>query len=162
MASCDPTKPECLSNADNETFEANDSDPNWNRRNGLLPIIITMFGILAMFLAGLGLYAVKAHMVATRTREIGVRMALGASRRSVLALVFRQNGVSILVGLVLGILLAIGLTSLIRGALYGISTVDPLSIGATVLVLATVSLLAGCVPACRAVRIDPMEALRVE
>jgi len=100
--------------------------------------------------------------VATRTREIGVRMALGASRRSVLALVFRQNGVSILVGLVLGILLAIGLTSLIRGTLYGIGPMDPVSIAATVLVMTTVSLLAGYVPACRAVRIDPMEALRVE
>jgi predicted permease len=124
--------------------------------------VITLFGMQAMFLAGLGLYAVKAHMVATRTREIGVRMALGASRRSVLALVLRQNGVSTLVGLVLGIVLAIGLTSLIRGALYGISPVDQMSIGATVLVMATTSLLAGYVPACRAVRIDPMEALRYE
>ena len=124
--------------------------------------VIRTFGILAMILAGVGVYAVHAHKVATRTREIGIRVALGASRRSVLALVFRQNGVSILVGLVLGILLAIGLTSLIRGALYGISPVDPMSIGATVLVLATVSLLAGYIPARRAVRIDPMEALRVE
>jgi predicted permease len=124
--------------------------------------VITLFGMQAMFLAGLGLYAVKAHMVATRTREIGVRMALGASQRSVLALVFRQNGVSTLVGLVLGILLAIGLTSLIRSALYGISPVDTMSIGATVLVMTTASLLAGFVPAYRAVRIDPMEALRHE
>jgi len=124
--------------------------------------VITLFGMQAMFLAGLGLYAVKARMVATRTREIGVRMALGASRRSVLALVLRQNGVSTLVGLVLGIVLAIGLTSLIRGALYGVSPVDPMSIGATVLVMTTASLLAGFVPACRAVRIDPMEALRYE
>jgi len=124
--------------------------------------VIRTFGILAVFLAGVGLYAVQAHKVATRTREIGVRMALGASRRSVLALVFRQNGVSILVGLVLGILLAIGLTSLIRGTLYGIGPMDPVSIAATVLVMTTVSLLAGYVPACRAVRIDPMEALRVE
>jgi hypothetical protein len=124
--------------------------------------VITLFGMQAMFLAGLGLYAVKAHMVATRTREIGVRMALGASRRSVLALVLRQNGVSTLVGLVLGILLAIGLTSLIRGALYGIGPMDPVSIGATVLVMTTASLLAGYVPARRAAKVDPMEALRCE
>lgn len=124
--------------------------------------VITLFGMQAMFLAGLGLYAVKAYMVATRTSEIGVRMALGASRRSVLALVFRQNGVSTLVGLVLGIVLAIGLTSLIRGTLYGIGPMDPLSIIATVTVLALTSLLAGYVPARRAVRIDPMEALRYE
>jgi predicted permease len=124
--------------------------------------VITLFGMQAMFLAGLGLYAVKAHMVATRTREIGIRMALGASRRSVLALVFRQNGVSTLVGLVLGILFAIGLTSLIRGALYGISPMDPVSMAATVILLSTTSLLAGYIPARRAVRIDPMEALRYE
>ena len=123
---------------------------------------ITLFGMQAMFLAGLGLYAVKAHMVATRTRETGVRMALGASRRSVLALVFRQNGVSTLVGLVLGILLAVGLTSLIRGALYGISSMDPVSMAATVILMSTTSLLAGYIPARRAVRIDPMEALRYE
>jgi predicted permease len=124
--------------------------------------VIRMFGILAMFLAGLGLYATKAQMVATRTREIGVRMALGASRWSVLALVFRQNGVSTLVGLVLGLLLAIGMTSLIRGTLYGIGPMDPVSLAATVILLSTTSLLAGCIPACRAVRIDPMEALRCE
>ncbi len=124
--------------------------------------VITLFGMQAMFLAGLGLYAVKAHMVATRTHEIGVRMALGASRRSVLTLVFRQNGLSTLVGLVLGIVLAIGLTSLIRGALYGIGPTDPVSIIATVSVLALTSLLAGYVPAQRAVKIDPMVALRYE
>jgi hypothetical protein len=131
----------------------------WARMNAQ---VITLFGMQAMFLAGLGLYAIKARMVATRTREIGVRMALGASRRSVLALVLRQNGVSTLVGLVLGILLAIGLTSLVHSALYGVSPMDPMSIGATVLVMTTASLLAGFVPAYRAVRIDPMEALRYE
>ena len=124
--------------------------------------VITLFGMQAMFLAGLGLFAVKAHTVATRTREIGVRMALGASRRSVLVLVLRQNGLSTLVGLVLGIVLAIGLTSLIRGTLYGISPVDPMSIIATVSVLALTSLMAGYVPARRAVKIDPMEAMRYE
>jgi ABC-type antimicrobial peptide transport system permease subunit len=124
--------------------------------------VITMFGMLAMFLAGLGLYAVTAHTVATRTREIGIRMALGASRRRVLALVFRQNGMSLLVGLVLGLWLAMGLTSLIRGTLYGISPMDPASIAATVILLTMTSLVAGCVPALRAVRVDPMAALRVE
>jgi len=122
----------------------------------------TMFGGLAMFLAGLGLYAVKGHLVATRTNEIGLRMALGATRWDVLALVFRQNAVSTLAGLVLGILLAIGLTSLIRNSLQGISPMDPVSIIATVVVLAMTSLLAGYIPARRAVKIDPMEALRYE
>jgi ABC-type antimicrobial peptide transport system permease subunit len=101
-------------------------------------------------------------MVATRTREIGIRMALGASRRSVLALVLRQNGVSTLVGLVLGILLAIGLTSLIRGALYGISTIDLVSIVVTMAMLTVTSLLASYLPARRAAKVDPMEAFRYE
>ncbi len=123
---------------------------------------ITTFGVLAMFLAGLGLYGVKAHLVAVRTSEIGLRMALGARRQDVLRLIFRQNAVTTLVGLVLGILLAIGLTSLVRSSLQGISPMDPVSIITTVVVLAVTSLLAGYVPARRAVKIDPMEALRYE
>jgi predicted permease len=123
---------------------------------------ITLFGALAMFLAGLGLYAVMGHMVATRTSEIGLRMALGARRWDVLVLVFRQNAVSTLVGLVLGILLAIGLSFLIRSRLYGINPTDPMSIAFTLIALAMMSLLAGYIPARRAVKIDPMEALRYE
>jgi predicted permease len=123
---------------------------------------ITIFGVLAMFLSALGLYAVKGHLVATRKSEIGLRMALGARRWDVLALVFRQNAISTLVGLVLGILLAIGLASLIRSGLYGLSPMDPISIIATVIVLALTSLLAGYIPARRAVKIDPMHALREE
>ncbi len=123
---------------------------------------IALFGFLAMFMAGLGLYAVKGHLVATRTNEIGLRMALGARRWDVLALVFRQNLVSTLVGLGLGILLAMGLACLIRSGLHGISPVDPISIVATIMVLGLTSLLAGFFPARRAVKIDPMEALRYE
>ena len=124
--------------------------------------LATMFGTMALFLAGLGLYAVKGHMVASRTPEIGIRMALGATRRDVLTLVLRQGTVSTLVGLLLGILLAAALTSLIRSGLYGISPIDPVSIGATVVLLAATSLLAGFVPARRAAKVDPMEALRYE
>ena len=114
------------------------------------------------FLAGLGVYAVKGHIVASRTSEIGLRVALGATRQDILALVFRQGAVSTLVGLSLGILLAIALASLLRGGLYGISPLDPLSIAATVVILAATSLLAAYVPYRRAVKIDPMEALRYE
>jgi ABC-type antimicrobial peptide transport system permease subunit len=121
-----------------------------------------MFGVMALFLAGLGLYAVKGHMVASRTPEIGIRMALGATRRNVLVLVFLQSAASTLAGLSLGILLAAVLARLIRAGLYGISPLDPVSIAATVALLMTVSVLAGYVPARRAAGIDPLVALRYE
>jgi predicted permease len=124
--------------------------------------LATMFGTMALFLAGLGLYAVKGHMVASRTPEIGIRMALGATRRDVLVLVFLQGAASTFAGLSIGILLAAALAWVIRSGLYGISPIDPVSIGATVALLAAVSLLAGYIPARRAARIDPMVALRYE
>jgi predicted permease len=132
------------------------------RQAGVAARLATMFGTMALFLAGLGLYAVKGHMVASRTPEIGLRMALGATRRDVLVLVFRQGIVSTLVGLSLGVLVAAGLARLIRAGLYGISPLDPASIATTVVMLAAVSLLAGYIPARQAARIDPMVALRYE
>ncbi len=124
--------------------------------------LATMFGTMALFLAGLGLYAVKGHMVTSQTPEIGIRMALGATRRNVLAMVFRQGAASMCAGLSIGILLAVVLARLIRAGFYGVSPMDPASIIATVALLALVSLLAGYVPARRAARIDPMAALRCE
>jgi predicted permease len=132
------------------------------RQAGVTARLATMFGAMALFLAGLGLYAVKGHMVASRIPEIGIRMALGATRRDVLAMVFLQGAVSTFVGLSLGILLAAALARLIRSDLYGISPLDPVSIGTTVALLAVVSFLAGYLPACRAARVDPMVALRHE
>ena len=132
------------------------------RQMGVVAKLATMFGIMALFLAGLGLYAVKGHVVASRTPEIGIRMALGATRWDIARLVLRQGAVSTLVGLSLGVVLAAALTSLIRSGLYGVSPIDPLSVGATVVLLAATSLLAGFVPARRAARIDPMAALRYE
>jgi len=132
------------------------------RQAAVVARLATMFGTMALFLAGLGLYAVKGHMVASRTPEIGIRMALGATRRDVLILVFLQGAASTFVGLSIGILLAAALARVIRSGLYGISPIDPVSIGATVALLAAVSLLAGYVPARRAARIDPMVALRYE
>jgi predicted permease len=132
------------------------------RQMGVTARLATMFGTMALFLAGLGLYAVKGHMVASRTPEIGIRMALGATRRDVLVMVFLQGALSTFVGLSIGILVAVALARVIRSGLYGISPIDPVSIGTTVLLLAVVSLLAGYIPACRAARIDPMVALRYE
>ena len=89
-------------------------------------------------------------------------MALGATRRDVLALVFRQGTVTTIAGLSIGMLLAIALARVVRSALYGVSAIDPASIAATLALLATASLLASYVPARRAARVDPMTALRCE
>jgi predicted permease len=124
--------------------------------------LAVMFGAMALFLAGLGLYAVKSHMVASRTPEIGIRMALGATRRDNLTLVLRQGATSTFVGLLVGTLLAIVMTRVIRSALHGISTIDPVSVIATLVLLGMTSLLASFVPARRAARVDPMAALRCE
>jgi predicted permease len=129
---------------------------------GVVARLAVMFGAMALFLAGMGLYAVKSHMVAARTPEIGIRMALGATRRDILTLVLCQGAISTFVGLLVGMLLAIVMTRVIRSALYGVSTVDLASIVVTVVVLTATSLLATYIPARRALRIDPKMALQYE
>ncbi len=120
------------------------------------------FGAMALFLAALGIYGIKGHLVASRTPEIGIRMALGATRWSVLALVLREGAALTLVGLSLGMLLAFAMARVIRSALCGVDPIDPVSIGTTLALLASASLLASLLPARRAARIDPMAALRYE
>jgi predicted permease len=124
--------------------------------------LAVMFGAMALFLAGLGLYAVKSHMVAARTPEIGVRMALGATRRDILTLVLRQGATSMFAGLLAGVLLAFVMTRVIRSAVHGISAMDLVSIVVTIVVLAATSLLATYIPARRALRVDPKTALQYE
>ncbi len=124
--------------------------------------LAVMFGAMALFLAGMGLYAVKSHMVASRTPEIGIRMALGATRRDILALVLRQGAVSTCAGLLAGALLAFAMTRVIRSAVEGISSIDLVSIAITMVVLVATSLLATYIPARRALRVDPKAALQYE
>jgi len=113
-------------------------------------------------LASVGLYGVVAHGVTERTHEIGVRMALGADRRHVLALVVRQGISMAVVGTAIGVAGAVALSRWIEGLLFGVTATDPTTIAAGVAMLITVAFVACTVPAWRATRVDPTQALRAE
>ncbi|MCH9650514.1 MAG: ABC transporter permease [Deltaproteobacteria bacterium] len=121
-----------------------------------------LLGALGLFLAAIGLYGVLAYAVARRTHEIGVRRAMGAQRHHVLSLVMRQGLGLTAVGVLLGAALAAALTRMLQSILYGISATDPWTFAAVVGVLFLVAALACCLPARRALRIDPLAALRHE
>jgi putative ABC transport system permease protein len=124
--------------------------------------MFSIFGLIAVLLAAVGVYGVLSYGVAQRTREIGVRMALGASRRSVFALVLGHGARLAAVGIVLGGLGAFATTRVIRTLLYNVSATDPLSFIGTALVLGLVAIAAGYLPARRATAVDPVVALRAE
>jgi predicted permease len=124
--------------------------------------LVIAFGAMALFLASLGIYAVKGYMVASRTPEIGIRKALGATHWSIMGMVMREGMVLTLTGLFAGLLLGLAAARLIGSLLYGVHPVDPISIVVTVALLGVASLLASYLPARRAARIDPMVALRYE
>jgi predicted permease len=119
-------------------------------------------GTIGLLLAALGLYGLTAFAVAQRTREIAVRVALGATRTSVLSMVLRQAGRLALVGTSVGLALAIGVSRLLESLLVGIGSIDPLAFGVSTLLLAGVLMAAAWAPARRAARMDPMRALRAE
>ena len=119
-------------------------------------------GLAGLALASVGLYGMLSYTVSRRTREIGVRMALGARRRDVLLMILRQGLLLAVLGVVLAAPVLLALGHVIRAFLYGVSPLDPLSLGAAALVLLAVAVLAAYLPARRAMNTDPMEALRYE
>jgi ABC-type antimicrobial peptide transport system permease subunit len=124
--------------------------------------LIGLFGAVALLLAAIGLYGIIAHWVTLRTREIGIRMALGAQPGNVRNVVVRQCLQLALKGIALGLVSSFILTRLMSSVLYGVSSTDPLTFGFASVLLAGVALCAGIAPARRATRIDPMMALRCE
>lgn len=123
-------------------------------------VLFAAFALAALLLSIAGIYGVLAGNVAERTREIGLRSALGATPQEIVALVVRQGGALAIVGIVLGLGGALGLTRFLRTLLYGVGTSDPITLSASVAILGVVTLAACAIPALRAVRIDPSEALR--
>jgi predicted permease len=132
------------------------------REERLVATLSSGFGMLALLLSCLGLYGILSYTVAQRTKEIGIRMALGAARRDVLWLVLRDALRLVLLGAALGIPAALAAARLVASQLFSISAADPVAIGLATLVLLAVAAVAGYLPARRATRVDPLVALRVE
>ena len=128
----------------------------------MIGTLSTMFAVLALLLASVGLYGVLAYSVTQRTREIGVRMALGADGGRVRGMVLRQVGMMTAIGAPIGVAVALGLARAAQSMLFDMQGTDPLVMVASVATLTLVALVAAMMPALRASRIDPMQALRYE
>jgi ABC-type antimicrobial peptide transport system permease subunit len=124
--------------------------------------LFLFFGALALLIATVGIYGVASATVVERTRELGIRMALGARTRQVVALVQRQTLVPVAAGIVLGLLLAVSIAKVVGALLYGLDPEDPAAFTLVALGLAAVALLAAWVPARRAASVDPAITFRAE
>lgn len=125
-------------------------------------VLVGVFAAIAAVLAAVGIYGVLAYGVAQRTREFGIRLALGGERRDILALVMRQGGTLVTAGIMLGVAGAFAVTRYLEGMLFGLTPLDPATYAAVAIGFASVAMLASYVPARRATRVDPVVALRYE
>jgi len=143
-----------------QTFDQQIADRFSDER--MIARLMTLFGALALMLASIGLYGVTAYGVVRRTSEIGIRMALGAERLRVIAMVMRGAMIQAIIGLVLGIPVALLCVRFVKAQLYEITSVNPLVMAGAIVTLACAAAIAGIIPARRAASIDPVKALRVE
>jgi putative ABC transport system permease protein len=139
-----------------QLVSANSARTRWN--TGL----IGSFAVLALILGGLGIYGVLAYAVTLRTREIGVRMALGAASFDIVRLVVLEGMAVALAGVAAGVVLALSLGRLAANLLYGVTPHDSVSLGMVAVIMTLVALSASLIPAARAARVDPLHALRME
>ena len=136
------------------------SDSMASRRFAM--ILLSTFAAIALALACVGIYGVMAYLVTQRTQEVGIRIALGAQRGDILGLVLGKGIRLTLMGIFCGVIAALALTRLMDKLLFSVSATDPVTFGAVALLLTLMALSACCLPAIRAIRIDPMQALRTE
>src|SRR5262249_39651484 len=131
-------------------------------RERIFAILSVFFGVLALLLAGIGLYGLMAYNVARRTQEIGVRIALGAARGAVLSMILRETLGLTSIGIAIGLVWALATSHLVANMLFGVVPQDPATLTVVAVVLLSVAAVAGWIPARRATRVDPMVALRYE
>jgi putative ABC transport system permease protein len=128
----------------------------------MIAVLLSVFGGAALLLASIGVYGVMGYSVAQRTREIGIRMALGAERIDIVKLIVRQGLSLVLIGTGLGLVIALALTRVLKSLLFGISATDPLTFTVIVTLMMFVGFLACYLPARKATKVDPLVALRYE
>ncbi len=133
-----------------------------NAQPRMVARLCSIFGIMALLLASTGLYGVLSYGVARRTNEIGIRMALGAGKLRVINMILRETGVMIAIGVVAGVIFtAIGV-QMVKSKLFGLGALDPWAVLSAIVILTMVALVAGYIPASRAARVSPTQALRHE